>query len=91
MGKSRSKNGKEDEYFKGQIRKLESEIRQLRKENKSLQKRAHFYEEVVSDEAEDIQIKNTCSSCKHGNKIILDLVHVKLESCDTCDYRKKLK
>lgn len=88
MGKN--KHGKEDEHYKGQIRKLESENRSLKKKLRSLEKRAHFYEDLIDDEAEKIEITNNCPNCKKGVKIVLDLKHVQIETCTECDYRKKV-
>lgn len=90
MGKVKQREKSEVEHLRGQIRKLESENRQLRKRIRVLDKKAHFYEDITADVAEDIIIKNNCPSCSKGNLIILDLKHVVFEQCDSCEYRKKL-
>lgn len=90
MGKTRRKESSEVEYFRGRVKKLEAENRQLKRRLKTLDRRAHFYEDLIDDAAEDIKISNRCPVCKKGTVILLDLKYVKFETCDSCDYRKKL-
>jgi ribosomal protein L44E len=77
VSKTKNKEHSEVEYLKGQIRKLESENRQLKRRIKALDRRAHFYEDLVDDSVEDIQIKDKCPACKKGTRTILDLKYVK--------------
>jgi ribosomal protein L44E len=90
VSKTKNKERSESEYLRGQIRKLESENRQLKRRVKALDRRAHFYEDLVEDATEDINIKDRCPSCKEGTTSIVDLKYVRFETCDSCDYRKKL-
>jgi len=90
MGKIKNKERSETEYFKGQIRKLESENRQLKKRLKVLEKRSHFYEDIADTAAEEITIKHNCPACRKGNLIILDLKYVCFETCDMCEHRRRL-
>jgi ribosomal protein L44E len=90
VSKTKNKNRSEIEYLNGQIRKLESENRQLKRRLKALDRRAHFYENIVEDSVEDIQVKDKCPTCKKGTITILDLKYVKFETCDNCEHKKKL-
>jgi len=90
VAKSKNSEGSELEYYRGRVRKLEKENRRLKRRVTALDKKAHFYEDIVDDVAEDIEIKDRCPSCKKGNKIILDLKYIRFETCDSCDYRLKL-
>ena len=92
MSKLRRKQGKEDEYYKGQIRKLESENRQLRKRLKQLDKREHLYEDLIEAVAEEIKPPKNgkCPECRDGTLSHHDLKYVRIEKCDECKYRKKI-
>lgn len=90
MSKTRRKESSELEYFRGKLKKLESENRSLKKRLKQLDKRAHFYEDIVDEVAEEMEVKNLCPVCKKGTMILLDLKYVKFVSCDTCDHKQKL-
>lgn len=90
MSKTRRREGSELEYLRGCVKRLESENRQLKKRLKSLDKRAHFYEDIVDEVAEEIEIVDRCPSCKKGTLLLLDLKYVKFKCCDTCDHRRKV-
>lgn len=90
MSKTKQRERNEVEYFKGQVRKLESENRQLKKRLKALDKRSHFYEKIIDEAAEDVTLKNICQVCAKGSILLLDLKYVKYETCDTCEYKKKI-
>lgn len=93
MSKIRRKQGKEDEYFKGQIRKLESENRSLKKKLRALERREHLYEDMVEAVAEEIKVQDSsCKKCKVGVLVPVDLKHVKYLVCTepTCRDRKKV-
>lgn len=96
MSKTRQKERSEIELLKGRIRKLESENRAYRRENKSLKKKAHFHETTVEELAELRSIEEheetqSCPQCGKGKVSSLDFVHLILETCDSCDYRKRTK
>jgi hypothetical protein len=88
MGKVKSKNKSEVEYLRGENKKLKSQLSSLNRRNKSLEKQAHFYEEIEED-AEIIDLVN-CPVCGNKEMRIIDLKYVQYETCDACDYRKKL-
>lgn len=92
MSKTKQREHSETEYLKGQIRKLESENRQLKKRLKKLDRRAHFYENIVEESVEEVEVKDKCPSCKKGDLVLIDLKYVQFEQCneEDCDYRKKL-
>lgn len=92
MGKIQQKNKSEIEYFRGLIKKLKSENRHLKKRIKELNKREHFYEEIIDDvlDEEDGQLNcEACPSCETGVLVEVDLHRVKIKKCNQCDYRTK--
>lgn len=90
MAKTKRRERSEIEYLRGQVRKLETENRQLKKRVRALDKRAHFYEDLVDVVAEEIAIDDQCEHCKTGKIRALDLKYVKYLVCDKCDYKEKI-
>lgn len=90
MSKTKNKNHSELEHLRGQNKQLKSENRQLKRQLKNLENRAHFYEEVIEDVTEDLNI-DTCFECGKGNLQVLDLKHVKFIHCDLCGYKERQK
>ena len=91
MGKLKIRQHSESEHYRGEIKKIEIENRKLRRRLKDLEKRAHFYEEVVDEVADDIELKNTCPSCKKGILQEIDLKHILISKCQSCGYQTKKK
>lgn len=91
MSKTKNKNRSENEYFNGKIRKLESENRQLKKRLKALDKRAHYFEEMVNEVVEDVEMKNICPQCNKGTLQENDFKHIIIVKCDNCKYQKNRK
>jgi len=91
MSKTKNKNHSELEYLRGQIKSLKSKVRSLTRRNKELEKHAHFYEDVIDEVTEDIEFVANCPVCKKGVLQQLDLHHVFITKCDSCDYRKTRK
>jgi ribosomal protein L44E len=95
MAKTKNKEAKELEYFKGQIRKLESENRQLKRRLRSLDKRSHFYDGLIDAVAEDIKPETDlvlkCDKCKVGTIKLVDVKYAKFYVCDNpeCQHREK--
>lgn len=79
------------EHLRGLVKSLKSQLRQERKKNKELSKRAHFYEDVVEEVVEEVEIKATCPKCQKGNLQQMDLKHLIITKCDNCDYNEKRK
>lgn len=91
MSKTKNKNRSEQEYLNGQIRKLESENRQLKKRLKALDKRAHYYEEILNDVEDEVEMKNICPQCNKGTLCEHDFKHLIIVKCDNCKYQKNRK
>lgn len=91
MSKTRRKNRSEAEHLNGQIRKLESENRQLKKRLKALDKKSHFYEELVNEVSDDVELKNVCQACFKGTLSEHDFKHIIITKCDNCKYQKSKK
>lgn len=92
MGKVKNQNRSELEFLRGENRKLRSELRRLQKLNKNLDRKSHFYENIVEDSAEDIEIAHeTCGECGKGNLIITELPHIDILVCSTCEHRTIIK
>lgn len=95
MGKTRQKNRNEVEYYKGIVRNQKSEIKQLRKRLKQLEKQEHNYGEIITEIVENsLNQKETeliyCDECKKGILSILDLKYIKYTVCDKCEYKTKI-
>lgn len=91
MSKTRRKNRSETEFLTGQIRKLESENKQLKRRLRQLDKKAHFYDDLVEAVAEDIKPKDSkCEKCKTGVLSLIDVKYAKFLVCSECKDRKKI-
>lgn len=91
MPKKRSKSP--EEHYKGIIRGLKAEIRQLKKELKYYERREHHHENNKDiDEVEDVQYDNfeeVCPDCHKGKLIEHNVAGRYWQSCDICKYRTK--
>ena len=93
MGKTRQKTHSEKEHLLGEINELKKENRRLKRENKSLLKRAHMYEDVIDsvvekdEEQKDVQ----CKSCYKGIITTYDFKYIIVSTCNYCDYQKNTK
>jgi hypothetical protein len=90
MSKTKRRESSELEHFKGQIRKLESENKQLKKRLRALDKKQHLYDDIVQAVAEDIIIDDKCEKCKTGTIKLVDVKYAKFLVCDECKNRKKV-
>jgi len=91
MSKTKQQNRSETEHLRGLVKKLKSENRQLKKRVRALDKKAHFYEEVVDEVAKEVSMSNACPECPTGNLKEHDFVHIILTKCNHCEYEKKRK
>ncbi len=92
MSKTKNKEHSEVELLRGRVRKLAALNRRLRKRNKQLERKSHFHATVIDDVGKEITIKGkTCRECGKGQITIVDLKYLLIESCDVCEYRKKMK
>jgi DNA repair exonuclease SbcCD ATPase subunit len=92
LPKKRERN--EAEWYRAKVRELEKENKHLHRRIKELEKHAHMYEqgqelEEASD-TEDTPRKRTCPDCGKGKLDVVSIVGRVFESCDLCDYRKKI-
>jgi cytochrome c-type biogenesis protein CcmH/NrfG len=92
MPKKRDKNS--DEFYRGRIRELEKENRQLLKRVRQLEKTEHMFEEaLLSDEEiviEEVPKKRMCKHCYKGTLKEYTVLDRVFEECDLCEYRKKI-
>lgn len=78
MGKSKNKNSREIEYLRGQIRKLEAELKYYKKLD-------HAVHEDI--EPEDMSL-DVCEHCGKGIIVQTDLGRVRIRKCGICDWRE---
>ena len=90
MSKSKKKSHSEIEHLRGQVKKLRSENKQLKRRLKNFEKRPVIDLEDLVHDVEIIEEMNQCPSCKKGILETHDFVHVLLEECNQCDYSKKI-
>lgn len=94
---AKSKDGKDSEFYLGQIRKLKAENRNLKKRLKHLERREHAFE--ISDDDEDVPdlpIGNQekiiiCDECFKGHFDEFEIMGKIFLTCTTCGHRKRLK
>ena len=91
---ARSKNHKEDEDLKGELRAVIKENKALRKRLRSLEKSKHIWQQynLTADEmhntVEKMKDEVKCQSCGVGVLLVTDLGIRTLHTCSTCLYRK---
>lgn len=77
MGKNKRKSHSEVRHLRGQIKKLESELR---------------YKHSVKEFTEEPEVLlDICDHCGKGTIRYFDFVYAELFKCDTCDWQKKQK
>jgi hypothetical protein len=99
MSKTRRKSHGEGEHFKGIIRELTKENRQLKKELKHLKKGENLYENNKEEIQEILEKKNEpdatkqklCTDCFKGYFEEIEILGKVFGTCGTCGFRKKLK
>jgi len=91
----KKKERNEGEYYRGRIRELEKENRQLHKQIKYLEKNQHMYEEIILGD-KDAAFEETpekpqcCPECGKGSIKTINIIGRVFIECDTCHYRKKV-
>lgn len=94
MPKKQERNS--EEWYKGQIRELQKEVRQLRKQLKSYEKYSRAQDEEFGNDTEDTMPKNIkpvvaiCHECGKGKLSTFEIVGRIFETCNICEYRKKI-
>jgi hypothetical protein len=89
----KQKERNSEEYYRGIIRELKKEIRQLRQQLRQYEKYASeplSQDEEQATSTEDTYIK-VCKNCGKGKLKEIDIVGRIFEQCDICDYRRKVK
>jgi ribosomal protein L44E len=79
------------EHLKGQLKERDKLVRQLRRRVRELGKKSHFYEDVVDEVVEEVEMRQSCPSCKKGDLHEMDFKYVILIKCNQCNYEKKRK
>lgn len=90
MSRNKNKSKSEVEHLRGENKRLQKINRSLRRENKGLRDRAHFYEEATDSAVFSEPQKHQCANCGKGCIFILDLKYVKFAICDVCGHKKKI-
>lgn len=89
---ARPREGKDSEFYQGQIRQLKAENRALKKQLKQLQKREHLVEEQeLGQIIEEIIKKERCSDCGKGFLQEKEVLGRWWQECDLCNWRSKVK
>lgn len=92
MSRNKNKSKSEVEHLRGENKRLQKINRSLRRENKGLKNRAHFYEETIDEVADDIVINDEmCQECGKGVITEHDFTYIIVKSCDTCEYKERIK
>lgn len=93
---SKSKNHKNGEDLRQEVKKWKSYARHLEKQLKRYQKLDHYLEEAL-ETVEEVQVKEIekehkpiqCPECRKGTLSQIDLGRVIYNVCSNCSYRKK--
>ena len=94
---AKSREGKDDEFYKGELRRLKAENRSLKKRLNELERSKHVYEEMKLDEEIDAEIGQKeasnprCPDCFKGELVSTDMGPGTLISCTGCIYRKFIR
>jgi hypothetical protein len=81
---ARSKERSEVEY-------LRAENKRLKKQLKQAQKQKHFYENIVDDAIDEVEVHpDSCEDCGKGTLIVMDFKYVQIKKCDNCGKQSKL-
>lgn len=100
MSKTRRRTHSESESYKGVIRELQKENRQLKKELRQYIKREDLYEnnkdeihEVIEKQkkTEESSKRIKCQSCGKGYLDVVEIMNRVFGTCVICGDRKKLK
>lgn len=91
MSKTKQKTHSKTEHLEGVIKELKSQIRQLRKRLKESEKQSSFYEDIVDEAANEVKVEDACPNCGKGILQEVDLIHIIITKCNTCEYKKRRK
>ncbi len=84
---AKSRESKEAEYYKSQIRKLKKEVKNLRKQlNRNYKDNTDdIDDEYPDEEVQDVQIK--CTKCTNGFLEYFQVASREFHRCASCGYR----
>lgn len=85
---ARSREGKDSEYYKGIIRQLKSEVRNLRKRLSKLENRSPQEDEQQDLMQEMLDAEVMCQHCGKGVIEEIDLGVRLIHQCGICGHRK---
>jgi len=89
---AKSKESREEEFYRGQIRQLKAENKSLKRRIKELEKRKHLYNERDLDEVSEFQEElklESCPDCTRGTLREVLILDRMFKVCDVCKYRTK--
>lgn len=88
---AKSKEGKDNEYHLGIIRRQKAEIKHLKKRVRRLEKDVMLgeYADEADNEIDPIEIKARCPECNKSSIIQVVLVGRSFNICESCGYRSK--
>jgi hypothetical protein len=92
---ARSKEGKKDEFYLSEIRSLRKENKSLKQRVKQLEKAQHIFEEKLEpEEVEPEQFVSKlqhCKACGKGKLIEFEIMGKCYGTCNVCQERVKLR
>ena len=88
---SKSRDGKESEYYKGIIRHQKAEIKRLKRLVRGLEKQSLLLSPEESEElVEELVEKKDCPKCEEGNFNTFEIHGRAFLVCEKCKYRVKV-
>lgn len=90
---AKPKEGKKDEFYLSEIRSLRKENKSLKQRIKQLEKAEHIFEERLDPEEIEppVQKLHTCESCGKGKLIEFEIMNKVYGTCNVCSERVRLK
>lgn len=83
---ARSKQGKQEEFYLGEIRSLKKEVKRLKQQLRQAEK----FPPVARESKRPVKMYNLCIECGKGSLKVLDLGNRKYLICDLCKHREKI-
>ncbi len=90
---AKPREGKDSEFYLGEIRSLKAENRNLKKRLRQLEKREHLVEEQeLAQIIEEVVIKKQrCEDCSKGFLEEKEVLGRYWQECNTCHFRTKVR